>query len=123
MYLVGQPHPNRDRLESYLRDHPERHYVTSAGVYQEIVHRYVAIERRGAIDDAFDLLDALVEQTFSIHEEDVRRAAEIAESQHRLSGRDTLHLAVMARRDIEDILSCHRGFDFWPDVTRQPTGE
>ena len=35
-------------------------------VYQEIVHRYVAIDRRGAIDDAFRLLDETVATVFPI---------------------------------------------------------
>ena len=47
LYLVGAPHRNRDRLEEYLRAHAGKNYVMSAEVYQEIVHRYVAIDRRG----------------------------------------------------------------------------
>ena len=53
MYLVGAPHPNRERLEAFLRHWPDEDYVTSAEVHQEIMHRFVAIDRRAAIEDAF----------------------------------------------------------------------
>ena len=46
MYLVGAPHPNRERLEAFLRNRPDEDYVTSAEVYQEMLHRFVAIDRR-----------------------------------------------------------------------------
>ena len=60
MYLVGAPHPNRELLTGYLRRHIEDAYVTSVEVYQELIHRYVAIDRRNAIADGFKVLDSLV---------------------------------------------------------------
>ena len=39
MYLVGAPHPNRERAAVLPRNRPGGHYVTSAEVYQEILHR------------------------------------------------------------------------------------
>lgn len=120
MYLVGAPHPNRDLLDQHLRSHPNESYVTSAEVYQEIIHRYVAIRRWQAIDDAFRFLDALVEETFTITREDVARAHRIALQQHRLSGRDSLHLAVMDGRGIQTILTLDHDFDSWPQVHRLP---
>lgn len=120
MYLVGKPHPNRRALADFVRANSEESYVTSAEVYQEVIHRYVAIDRREAIVDAFSLLDALAESVFSVDERDARRAHEICNAQHRLSGRDCLHLAVMEARGVTRILSCDRGFDAWPDVTRLP---
>ena len=53
MYLVGRPHPNRDRVEVFLRHHSEEDYVTSAEVCQEVLHRYTTIDRRSAVEDAF----------------------------------------------------------------------
>ena len=56
MYLVGAGHPHKtdaqQLLEQCIADH-ER-LVTSAEVLQEILHRYVAIDRRDAIQPAFD---------------------------------------------------------------------
>ena len=57
MYLVGALYPNRERLEAFLRYRPDEDYVTSAEVNQELLHRFVAIDRRAAIDDALMLLD------------------------------------------------------------------
>lgn len=119
MYLVGRRHPNRDRLEQFLRSNPRRCYVTSAEVYQEIIHRYVAIDRREAIADAFDFLDVLVERIYPIRDDDVQQAHQIACRQPELSGRDCLHLAVMDLREIDSILSFDKGFDT-ADISRLP---
>lgn len=121
MYLVGAPHPNRDRLSEFLRAHADEDLVTSAEVYQELVHRYVAIDRRQAIADAFELLDALVTTTFDVTRADVDAAHRITLSQGLLSGRDCLHLAVMERHGVERILTMDAGFDAWPGIERLPS--
>jgi len=120
MYLVGAAHPNRDLLASFLRANPDEDFVTSAEVYQEVVHRYVAIDRRQAIADAFALLDGMVVTTFDVTRADVDAAHRIALDQKRLSGRDCLHLAVMARHGVARILTMDRGFDHWPKIERLP---
>ncbi len=120
MYLIGAPHPNRDRLERFLRGNPAERYISSAEVYQEVVHRYVAIDRRAAIADAFDFLDALLSDAVSVTVDDVRRAHEIAQLQPRFSGRDCLHLAVMERAGVRRILTLDGGFDAWPGIERLP---
>jgi len=54
IYLVGAEHPNkaaaRSLLERAITD--GKLLVTDAGVLQEILHRYVAIDRRDAIEPA-----------------------------------------------------------------------
>jgi predicted nucleic acid-binding protein len=120
MLLVGAPHGNRDRLETFLRGQAGEDFVTSAEVYQEVIHRYVAIDRRLAIADCFALLDDLVQEVYPITRADVQQARTVAERQHRLSGRDCLHLAVMERHSITRILTFDEGFDLWPGVTRLP---
>jgi predicted nucleic acid-binding protein len=120
MYLVGQPHPNRDRLESFMRANTEETYVTSAEVYQELIHRYIAIDRRGAIEDCFAFLDALVHRVYPITREDVSRARIISEMQRRLSGRDCLHIAIMERHGLDRILTCDEDFDLWSGIIRLP---
>ena len=69
MYLVGTEHPPkkstaRRLLESCINRN-ER-LVTSAEVLQEILHRYVAISRRDAIQPAFDALLNVVDQVYSV---------------------------------------------------------
>ena len=63
MYMVGSPHPNRERalaLTTHLARQDER-MITSVEVYQEILHRYTAIHRPEAIDVAFEALDSIVD--------------------------------------------------------------
>ncbi|HXV64251.1 MAG TPA: type II toxin-antitoxin system VapC family toxin [Vicinamibacteria bacterium] len=120
MNLVGTPHPNRDAIEGYLRSHADETFVTSAEVYQEIIHRYVAIERRKAIDDCFALLDDLTQRVFPVTKRDVERARAIASQQPRLSGRDCLHVAIMEQYDVLQILTCDEGFDYWTGIRRVP---
>jgi len=120
MYLVGQPHANRRRLEAFLRTHPDEPYVTSAEVYQEVVHRYIAIDRRQAITDCFDFLSAVVQTVYPITKEDVEQAAAVSLAQRGLSGRDCLHIAVMERYGVKRVLTCDEAFDLWPDILRLP---
>jgi len=54
MYLIGAPHPHKadaQRLLERLISDRER-LVTDAEVFQEILHRYVAIDRRDALQPA-----------------------------------------------------------------------
>ena len=57
MYLIGAAHPHKiDAQRALERFVAERErLVTDAGVFQEILHRYVAIDRRDAIQPAFDV--------------------------------------------------------------------
>lgn len=120
MYLVGAPHPHRERVEVFLRQRPDENYVTSAEVYQEILHRYVAINRRSAINDAFGLLDDLVVSVFPISRDEAEGARQIAERHPGLSARDCLHLAVMEAHRVSRILSFDESFSELSGVTRLP---
>lgn len=120
MYLVGAPHPNRERVVEFLRRWPDEGYVTSAEVYQEILHRFTAINRRTAIENAFRLLDELVGSVFAISRSDVETAREIVDSFPELSARDSLHLAVMREHGVERVISFDQGFSARVGVTRLP---
>ena len=120
MYLVGAAHPNRDRAAAFLRARPDEHYVTSAEVYQEILHRYVAIDRRAAVADAFNLLDDLMVSVFAITRADVGLAGEIAARNPSLSARNCLHLAVMQANGIDRVLTFDKGFANHPGVAILP---
>jgi uncharacterized protein len=120
MYLVGAPHPHKSdaqRLVEKLISERQR-LVTDAEVLQEILHRYVAINRRDAIQPAFDALLGLVDQVFAIDPADAERAKQIVMGNRRLSARDAVHLAVMEHQGIERILTFDSGFDGFPGVTR-----
>lgn len=122
MFVVGAPHPNKlqsQRLLERCISDGER-LVTDAEVLQEILHRYVAIERKDAIQPAFEALLGVVDEVFSIELPDVERAKGILLATGGLSARDALHLAVMERRKIERILSFDTGFDSFPGISRLP---
>ena len=120
MYLVGAPHPHKadaQRLLERLISEEER-LVTDAEVLQEILHRYVAIRRRDAIQPAFDALLRVVDEVFAVEAAVVERAKAIVLGAEALSARDALHLAVMEHHDVERILTFDEGFDTFPGVTR-----
>ena len=120
MYLVGAAHPNkagaRQLLESALG--AGERLVTDAEVLQEILHRYVALDRRDAIQPAFDAVLGAVEEVFPITLADAERAKIILLGHRRLSARDALHAAVMERERVSRIMTFDTGFDSLPGLTR-----
>lgn len=120
MYLVGSPHTHKidaQRLLEQLVTERQR-LVTDAEVLQEILHRYVAINRRDAIQPAFDALLGIVDRVLDVNRAAAERAKEVVLGHRRLSARDALHLAVMEQHGIERILSFDSGFDGLPGVVR-----
>ncbi|MGA8367983.1 MAG: type II toxin-antitoxin system VapC family toxin [Candidatus Acidiferrales bacterium] len=120
MYLVGTPHPHKadaQRLLERLISDRER-LVTDAEVLQEILHRYVAINRRDAIQPAFDALLGIADQVFPVDTVAAHRAKEIVLGHKRISARDALHLAIMEKHGVERILSFDSGFDGFPGIAR-----
>lgn len=120
MYLVGAPHPHKRDAQQILERllSEEERLVTDAEVLQEILHRYVAIGRRDAIQPAFDALLGIADEVFAIELADLERAKDIVLGHARLSARDALHLAVMERHGVSRIMSFDSGFDGFPGVTR-----
>ena len=120
MYLVGASHPHKTAaqraLEKLIRD--RQRLVSDAEVLQEILHRYVAIDRRDAVQPAFDALLGIVDEILPIDGKAVERAKRIVLEYRRLSARDAVHLSVMEQNGIDRILSFDSGFDLIPGVTR-----
>ena len=120
MYLVGAPHPHKrdaqQMLERLLSE--EERLVTDAEVLQEILHRYVVIGRRDAIQPAFDAVLGIADEVFAVELADLERAKDIVLGHARLSVRDALHLAVMERHGVLRIMSFDSGFDGFPGITR-----
>ena len=119
MYLVGAEHPNkaaaRTLLERAITDGEV--LVTDAEVLQEILHRYVAIERRDAIEPATAALLDIVDEVFPVERADVERARKIVlASRH--SARDAIHLAIARRRSVDRILTFDRAFDDLDGIDR-----
>ena len=120
MYLVGAPPVHKTDsqrlLERAIAD-GER-LVSDAEVLQEILHRYVAINRRDAIQPAFDALQRVVDDIFAIAPADVERAKTIVQGHPSLSARDALHVATMERHRVSRIMSFDVGFDRYPGLER-----
>lgn len=120
MYLIGAEHRHKQLARGMLeRAATERErLVTDAEVFQEILHRYVAIDRRDAIQPAFDTLHALVDEVFPIGAAVVERAKDLVLGYRTLSARDAIHVAVMQDRDVSRLMSFDAGFDVVPGLTR-----
>jgi len=120
MYLVGAPHPHKADaqrlLEKLISD--RQRLVTDAEVLQEILHRYVAINRRDAIQPAFDALLGIADQVLPVDGAAARRAKEIVLGHRQISARDAVHLAIMEHHGIEKIFSFDAGFDGYPGIER-----
>ena len=120
MYLVGSPHPHKTDAQRLLEQlvNDRQRLVTDAEVLQEILHRYVSIERRDAIQTAFDALLGIVDQVLDVTGTAAERAKEIVLGHRHLSARDAIHLAVMEQHGINRILSFDSGFDGFPGIAR-----
>jgi hypothetical protein len=120
MYLVGGPHPRKSDTQRMLEEFVgnRQRLVTDAEVLQEILHRYVAIDRRDAIQPAFDALIGLVDDVFAVDRGAVDRAKTIILGHRHLSARDAIHLAVMQQHDVRRIMTFDAGFDGFPGIER-----
>ncbi|MBX3146475.1 MAG: type II toxin-antitoxin system VapC family toxin [Gemmatimonadales bacterium] len=120
IYLVGADHPlkvDAQRiLERAITDREK--LVTSVEVFQEILHRYTALERRDAIQPAFDALSGVVDQVFDVTLADVERAKTIVLGRPALRARDALHVAVMERHRVTRVMSFDADFDRMPGLVR-----
>ena len=120
MYLVGAAHPHKTDaqrlLERFAMDH--RRLVSDAEVLQEILHRYVAIGRRDAIQPAFEALLSTVDDVLPVTVETLKRARDVVLGTATLSARDAIHVAVMQQHGMEEIFSFDRGFDDVPGIKR-----
>ncbi|MEZ5499794.1 MAG: type II toxin-antitoxin system VapC family toxin [Steroidobacteraceae bacterium] len=120
MYLVGAPHPHKiDAQRALERLVSERkRLVTDVEVLQEILHRYVAINRRDAIQAAFDAVLGIVEEVLAVDVAAIERAKAVMLGHPSLSARDALHIAIMELHGIQRILSFDAGFDAYPGIRR-----
>ena len=113
MYLVGADHPNKKRAEVLLERFVEARekLVTDVEVFQEILHRYMAIRRRDAIGPAWAVLEDLTDEVFPLDFAAMSAARHLVMKDGRLSARDAVHAAVMTAQGVETILSFDAAFD------------
>ena len=120
MYLVGAPHAHKSDARRLLEKvvSERQSLVTDAEVLQEILHRYVAIGRRDAIQTAFDAIIGIVDQVLAVDRSIAERAKQIVLGYRQLSARGAVHIAVMEHHGIERIMTFDSGFDGFPGITR-----
>jgi hypothetical protein len=111
MYFVGDDHPRRAESRAFFilsrkRDVP---LVTSAEVLQELLHNYLKRNRRPLLEAAFDLVEATVDQIWSIDHADVVMARNLSALHPGLEARDLVHLACCIRREPRDLMTFDRG--------------
>ena len=97
MYLVGQPHPNKERalllLERVALD--KVRMVTDAEVLQEILHRYRAIGRWEDGRRVYDLVRTLVPDIIELGVDTLDCARVLMDRYPKLVARDALHAAAV----------------------------
>ncbi len=120
MYLVGASHPNKDRALTLLTRFVQsgERFVTDVEVFQEILHRYTAIQRPDAIDPAFASLNAIADNILTFGMLEIRAARSLIDFVKGISARDALHVAVMRKAGVHRILSFDSGFDSIPEIER-----
>lgn len=120
MYLVGAAHPHKSDARRSLEEliSGRERLVTDAEVLQEILHRYVSIDRRDTIQPALNALLGVVDEVFSVDQAAVEQAKHIVLGHKALSARDAVHLATMHIHGVKRILSFDKGFDSVPGITR-----
>jgi uncharacterized protein len=123
MYLIGRDHPHKvDAQYAVERIAGERRrLVTSSEVFQEILHRYLSTQRHDKIERAFELLRGIVDDVLAVDETDVFAAKDVVHANRDCSARDALHIAVMRRHRIKEILSFDSGFDEVAGIKRLPS--
>jgi predicted nucleic acid-binding protein len=122
MYLLGDDRQLKIAARGVLEWLAEerKRLVTSSEVFQELLHRYATGNRRDRLEPAFETLRGLVEEVLAVEGDDVLAAKDLIHAHPRLSARDAIHVAVMRRHEIGEIVSFDRGFDAVSGITRLP---
>lgn len=93
--------------------------VTDVEVFQEILHRYVAIDRKEFIQPAFNVLLGLVDEVLPVGVQDIHIAKDmVLAARHRISARDALHAAIMKQHGVTQIVSFDADYDKFDFCTR-----
>lgn len=124
MYAAGAPHahkaPSTRLLERVAGGEVEA--VIDAGVLQEILHRYRALNRWSDGSRVHDLARTLFPVVLPVTADILDRARQILDGQKDLMARDAVHAAVVMVNDLEGICSFDRDFDGVSGVIRiEPT--
>ncbi len=121
MYAAGALHPLREPSQRVIMAIAtgQLDAVTDAEIFQEILYRYLHIGEREKGFRVFDhFYRIMVGRILPIEDADVQQARALAERYPALSARDAIHLAVMRRHQVRDIITADTGFDAIEEVRR-----
>jgi uncharacterized protein len=92
--------------------------VTSAEVFQELLHRYLTGQNVAKGLAAYDQFRRLAPHTYAVQIDDIDRARSLAEKYKGATARDLLHVAVMERHGVKRIATYDEDFDAFEEVER-----
>ncbi|MBI4304729.1 MAG: type II toxin-antitoxin system VapC family toxin [Chloroflexi bacterium] len=121
MYAGGSPHALREPARNVIRAIAAGTLdaVTDAEVFQEILYRYFHIGAREQGLQIFDNFFRIMEgHVLSVTDADMATARELAERYPKLGPRDVVHLGVMVRQDVAEIVTADLAFDDLAEVRR-----
>ena len=110
IYFVGADHALKTEARAFLyrSQQRDRRLVTSAEVLQELLNFYLKSYRPSALDDAFTLAEACIDEVWAVEEADVLTARHLANNHPGLEARDLVHLACCIRREPDDLMTFDR---------------
>ncbi len=119
MYAAGIPCPQKEPCLRLIEkiESGEVDSAASAEVLQEILHRYRAIGRWAEGVEIYENFRELPIRWLDIIPHDVDVAKDLLTQFNRLSSRDALHVAVMKRNGIKEIVSYDQGFIGIPQLS------
>jgi len=126
MYAAGVSHPLKEPSQKVILAIATGKIdaVTDTEVFQEILYRYIHINEKEKGIKVFDYFYRLMlGHILPIEEPDILEARNLVEQYPSLSPRDLIHLAVMKRNGIKEIISTDKGFDRIPGIRRIPPFE
>lgn len=114
MYAAGVDHPlvepSRRVMAAVASGQIDA--VTDAEVFQEILYRYFHIGQKEKGLRVFDhFFQIMLGRILPIEDLDVQQARELADRYPALSPRDLVHLAVIVRQQIEDVITADTTFE------------
>ncbi|MBI5197653.1 MAG: type II toxin-antitoxin system VapC family toxin [Nitrospirae bacterium] len=123
MYVLGSAHPLKTPSVRTLEKIRAGTICVCANteIFQEILYRYYAIDRKDLAHQACELLEAIADPILPVSHGEIIRARALLQN-HPISVRDAIHAATLLNHRIPHILSADSHFDSIPGIRRIPPG-
>jgi len=122
MYAGGKGHPYKESCTWIMAEVAEGRLkvATDTEVIQEILYRYGAIKLWETGVAMANALMELVPEIYPVNLADIRRAVNLFQTYgpKGVTARDTLHVAVMMNKGLNEILSTDSHFDLIKEIKR-----